>query len=84
MPISKFLIIYTVSVERGRYFLRMIPALTPYPDIALDISSGYINIYIYIHGINSDIVSDILSGIYSGSLFGILPGIYSGIFWRMF
>ena len=52
--------------------------LTQYPDIALDISSGFTytythtHTYIYIYG-SSDIVSDIVSGICCD----ILPGIYS-------
>ena len=57
--------------ERERCFLRMIPALTQYPDIALDISPGY--------GISSGIVPDILSGMYSDIISGILPGIYSDV-----
>ena len=37
------------ETERERYFLRMIPAPTQYPDIALDISSGFAYTYTHTH-----------------------------------
>ena len=65
-------------------FLRVIPTLQDYSDIASDVPSGSIYIYIWhiysdISGKYFDILSGILSGIYSDILSGILSHILSTV-----